>query len=107
MTASFAFEGMTFNFHPFMAKGREDSPESEPDVTCPPALVIRDREKNTWTMGFARPHRDPHRTGEYEFNVVRNGLSTGEYACRIEYRKGKIRIFGHEGWRFWNGNNFS
>lgn len=95
-----------FQFFPFMAAGTEQSPESEPYVVCPPALFIRDRQRNTWTMGFMRPHRDPHRRGEYEFDVVRNGRSTGEYACRIEYLKGKIRIYGHEGWRTWSGSRF-
>jgi len=102
-----AFGGYSFNFFPFMAKAAEDMPDSDSYVTIPPALVIRDTEKNTWTMGFMRPHRDPHRTGEYEFDVVRNGRSTGEYACRIEYRRGKVKIYGHQGWRTWNGKSFT
>ena len=107
MSETVTFAGYSFKRFPFMAKGSEAvNPESEPYVVIPPALLIRDRERNTWTMGFMRPMRDPHRTGEYEFDVVRNGQSTGEYACRIEYRQGKVRIFGHQGWRTWNGKTF-
>lgn len=100
------FGGYSFKAYPFMRKAREDQPESEPYVSVPPALLIRDKQRNTWTIGFLRPSRDPHRTGEYEFDVVRNGRSTGEVACRIEYVKGKVRIFGHQGWRTWNGKGF-
>ena len=106
MSESLSFGGYNFNFFPFMRKGTEEQLETEAYVVCPPALWILDRERARWTVGFMRPHRDPHRTGEYEFDVVRNGKSTGEYACRIEYRAGKIRIFGHEGWRTWNGKSF-
>lgn len=106
MSESVAFGGYNFTFFPFMRKAGEQNLETEPYVVCPPALWIVDRERNRWTIGFMRPMRDPHRTGEYEFDVVRNGRPTGEYACRIEYRQGKVRIFGHQGWRTWNGKTF-
>lgn len=104
--SSVSFGGYNFNFFPFMEAGKEEQPESEAYVVSPPALWILDKERARWTMGFMRPHRDPHRTGEYEFDVVRNGKPTGEYACRIEYKRGVVWIFGADGWRHWNGKTF-
>lgn len=88
---------------PFMAPQGEAVPISESYVAIPPALVIRDSEGALWTLGF---DQGGWRTGEFEFDVVRNGRKTGEHACRIEIRAGKIRIFGAAGWRTWTGRYF-
>lgn len=76
---------------------------SENYVSIPPALVIQDNEGNLWTLGF---DQGGWRTGEFEYDVIRNAKATGEYACRIEFRAGKVRIFGSGGWRIFNGNTF-
>ncbi len=89
---------------PFMAPQGPHMPVTEAYVAIPPALVIRDDEGALWTLGFDRGAS--WRTGEYEFDVIRNGVKTGEHACRIEFRKSKVRIFGEAGWRIWNGRTF-
>lgn len=114
MSNTFEFGGYKFTKNYFMKPPDVAKPESESYVSVPPALTITDREwnimagreGNVWTLGFQRPARDPHNTGEYEFDVVRNGVVMGEWACRIEYRAGRLRIFGHQGWRTWNGKTF-
>jgi hypothetical protein len=88
----------------FMRPQGPHMPVTESYVVIPPALVIRDSENALWTLGFDRGAT--WRTGEYEFDVIRNGVKTGEHACRIEYRRGKVRIFGEAGWRSWNGRMF-
>ena len=88
---------------PFMRPQGPHMPITEAYVSIPPALVIRDNEGALWTLGF---DQGAYRTGEFEFDVVRNGVKTGEHACRIEFRGGKVRIFGESGWRSWNGQTF-
>ena len=88
---------------PFMRPAGPTMPVTESYVCVPPALVIRDNEGASWTLGFRRGETS---TGEFEFDVVRNGVDTGETACRIEKRAGKIRIFGAAGWRTWTGKTF-
>ena len=74
---------------------RENKTES--DVTIPPALIITDSDGATWTLGT-----------EYnvymEFNVLRNDVDTDEFAQRIEYRSGVVRIFGNYGWKTFSRN---
>lgn len=94
----------SFEKFPFMRPAGEHMPVTEPYVVIPPALVIRDSEGALWTLGFERGAF--WTTGEFEFDVIRNGAKTGEFACRIEYRRGKVRIFGEAGWRTWNGRTF-
>jgi hypothetical protein len=89
---------------PFMAPQGPHMPTTEAYVAIPPALVIRDNEGALWTLGFERGAF--WQTGEFEFDVVRNGKKTGELACRVEFRRGKVRIFGEAGWRIWNGRCF-
>jgi hypothetical protein len=89
---------------PFMKPQGPHMPVTEAYVAIPPALVIRDDEGALWTLGFDRGAS--WRTGEYEFDVIRNGVKTGEHACRIEFRKNKVSIFGEAGWRTWNGRTF-
>lgn len=84
---------------PFMRSPGEHMPITEGYVCIPPALVIRDGKGNLWTLGF---DMGGWRTGEFEYDVVRNANKTGEKACRIEFRGGKVRIFGVAGWRTWS-----
>lgn len=88
---------------PFMKPAGPHMPVSEGYCCIPPALVIRDNEGALWTLGF---DQGGWRTGEFEYDVVRNARKTGEHACRIEFRGGKVRIFGAAGWRTWNGRSF-
>lgn len=88
---------------PFMHRLGPQNHISENYVSIPPALVIQDGEGNLWTLGF---DEGGWRTGEFEYDVVRNAQKTGEHACRIEYRAGKVRIFGSGGWRTFNGRCF-
>lgn len=93
----------SFDLFPFMRPQGPEAPTTEPYVSIPPALVIRDNEGALWTLGF---DQGGFRTGELESDVVRNGRKTGEFACRIEFRRGKIRIYGQDRWRTWNGHTF-
>ena len=95
----------SFEKYPFMKPLGPTMPVSDGYVCIPNALVINDSEGALWTLGF---DRGAHwQCGEYEFDVIRNGVKTGENACRIEYGGNKIRIFGQDGgWRTWNGRTF-
>lgn len=61
-------------------------------LCIPPALIITDSDGAMWTFGF-----------EYnthgEINVLRNDVNTGEFAQRIEYQRGVVKIYGKAGWR--------
>lgn len=80
-------------------------PITEAYVSIPPALWIRDEEDALWTLGFDYDERE-WRSGKYEYDVVRNGIKTGDFARIIEFRKRKVRIWGADGWRIWNGKQF-
>lgn len=69
--------------------------KTEPYVCVPPAMLITDSDGAVWTLGFK--YQIHH--AEYEFNVLRNDVDTGEMAKRIEYRNGIVRIFGQHGWK--------
>ena len=90
---------------------------TEEYVVSPPALTIIDETGAVWTLGFqmAAPtsalmqryttHWEAP-MGEFAFDVLRNGQPTGEFASRIERRKGKIRVFTRDGWKVWSGRSF-
>lgn len=80
-------------------------PTTEPYVSIPPALWIRDNENALWSLGFDYDERE-WRGGRYEYDAVRNGEKTGDFCRVIEFRKGKVRIWGADGWRTWNGKQF-
>lgn len=85
-------------------------PITEAYVSIPPALWIRDDENALWTLGFDYDERE-WRGGKLEYDCVRNGRKTGEFCRIIEFssrRIGprKVRIWGAEGWRTWNGRQF-
>lgn len=72
---------------------REDKTESY--VEIPPAYIITTSDGATWTLGFQYVQHN----GEFEFNVLRNDIDTGEFAKRIVYRGGVLRIYGSNGWK--------
>lgn len=88
---------------PFMIPQGEQIHVTENDVSSPPALSITDEQGAIWVLGF-RNGKAP--CGEFAFNVLRNGLETGETASRIERRGGRIRIFTARGWKRWTGLAF-
>lgn len=66
--------------------------KTENYVCIPPALIITDSDGGTWTFGT-----EFNTYGE--INVLRNDVNTGEFAQRIEYRRGVVKLFGRTGWR--------
>jgi hypothetical protein len=94
----------------FMKPQGPAMPVTEPYVAIPPALWIRDETNALWTLGFDYSETE-WRSGRYEYDVVRNGEKTGEFARVIEFAtRGeptrKVRIWGADGWRIWNGRQF-
>lgn len=77
---------------------REDKTETY--VSVPPAMIITDSDGATWTLGF----RYILHHGQYAFGVLRNDIDTDEFAMRIEYTKGVVRIFGPSGWKSFSRN---
>jgi len=73
---------------------------SENDVEIPPAFIITDSDGAAWTIGTEYVMHN----GEFEFNVLRNDVDTGEMAKRIVYRKRVVCIFGHYGWKRFSRN---
>jgi hypothetical protein len=82
---------------PFMTGVGEQKHVTENYVSVPPALTITDETGSIWTLGFKFGKIAPK--GEYAFNVLRDGIEIGEFASRIERRKGQIWIFTAEGWK--------
>lgn len=93
-------------FFPFMKWEGEQKFITESYVSVPPALIIVDEQKAVWTIGFTTAPKDITPDGEYAFDVLRNGIFVGEFASRIERRKGRIRIFTRDGWKWWTGTSF-
>jgi len=94
---------MTTIISPYMVRSGEQHHITEEYVSVPPALTITDETGAMWTLGFQTPsHPDEIPRGEFGFNVLRNGLETGEVASRIERCKNKIRIFTRSGWKWMN-----
>lgn len=90
---------------PYMLPKEEQTHITENYVSSPPALIVVDSSNTVWTLA-ATPNLARSPRGEYAFDVLMNGLKTGEVASRIERRGGKIRIFTSSGWRTWNGRAF-
>jgi hypothetical protein len=103
---------------PFMRLQGEQTHITEEYVSSPPALMIIDERGAVWTLGFTRATpresdlQQKFRTnyeaprGEFAFNVLRNGQNVGEFASRIERRRGKVRILTATGWKVWTGTAF-
>jgi hypothetical protein len=75
---------------------------SERDVEIPPAYLITDDVGAMWSFGTNYAIHN----GEFEFNVIRNDVDTGETAKRIVYRGGVVTIYGSAGRRRWTGRSF-
>lgn len=100
----------SLNIFPFMKLRGPQTYVTETEVSVPPALHITDEEGARWTLGFDYDEVS-WRSGKYEYDVVRNGEVTGQYARIIEYKPNSrgtkvIRIWGADGWRAWNGRQF-
>src|SRR3984893_4816736 len=76
----------------------ERMPVTEAYVSSPPALQIRANNGDVFALGFDY-EAERVRTGMFEFDVVWNGIKTGEFACKIEKRGSEVWIFGEAGWR--------
>lgn len=77
--------------------------KTENDVEIPPARLITDSDGACWTFGTQYVEHN----GEYQFNVLRNDVDTDEVAKRIVYRKGRVWIYGHYGWKHFSQNRRS
>lgn len=92
----------------YMLKPKEQLFVTENYVSSPPALWIHDERGDVFTLGDAvLLYQADAPQGEFAFIVQRNGVNTGMFASRIERRNGKVRAFTREGWRVWNGRNFT
>lgn len=80
---------------------------TEEYVSSPPALRIIDETGAVFALGteYICPGQGSP-CGEYAFNILRDGIDTGEFASRIERRRGKVRIFTKAGWKYWTGVSF-
>lgn len=107
---SFDLAQYSFNKFPFMRPQGPTMPWTESSVCIPPALWIRDSEDALWTLGFDYSETE-WRTGRLEYDVVRNGRKTGEFARIIERKVNSLGnmvvcIWGADGWRTWRGRQF-
>lgn len=87
----------------FMRRNGPQTHITENYVSSPPALTITDEAGAVWCLGMSGIVSG----GEFAFDVLRNGISVGEKANRIERRNDKISIFGPEGRKAWNGRSFT
>lgn len=94
-----------FKRYDFMRPQGPSMPITEAYVSIPPALWIRDSGDALWTLGFDYDERE-WRGGRWEYDAVRNGEKTGDFCRVIEFRKGRVRIWGADGWRAWTGRQF-
>lgn len=95
------------NALPYMLQPKEQTHITESYVSSPPALLIVDERGTVFTLGEKFAHDPDAPRGEFAFNVLVNGKECGEFASRIERRNGRIRIFGRQGFRTWNGRTQS
>lgn len=91
---------------PFMLPRLQQQHITESYVSVPPALTITDETNAVWTLGFLVAPKGKSPDGEFAFDVLRNGVDTGEIASRIERRGGRIRIFTESGWKYWHSHCF-
>jgi len=75
---------------------------TELDVEIPPAFMITDETGGMWSFGTEYELHN----GQFEFNVIRNDVDTGEMASKIVYSRGVVTIFGRDGRRRWSGRAF-
>ena len=92
------------NILPYMIREGEQHYVTESYVSVPPALIITDERGAIWTLGNTTAPKWQAPDGEFAFDVLRNGVDTGEVASRIERRNGRVRIFTRDGWKIMNTN---
>lgn len=80
---------------------RENKTESY--VSVPPAFLITDSNGATWTLGSDYVEK----AGTYFWNILRNDRPTGEHACKLEYRVGKLRALTPMGSKMWHERKLS
>ena len=80
---------------------------SEPYVSSPPAAYIIAEDSRTFSLGF-KMHQTDKLQGLFEFNVLVDGLDSGEFASKIEKKGRRVRILTRDhGWKIWNGKSFT
>lgn len=83
---------------------------TEDYVSSPPAATITDEQGFVFALGLNTAPRWQSPTGQFAFDVLRNGFPTGETASVIERSNGRVRIFvkskGGFGWKYWNARQF-
>jgi hypothetical protein len=89
---------------PYMKLQGEQYFETENYVSTPPALLVLEGNRTMWTLGFNRIFSPK---GEFAYDVLKDGVWTGEWASRIERRAGRIKIFTPVGSKTWNGRSFT
>lgn len=85
---------------PYAIRVGEQVHVTEADVSTPPAAHITDARGQLWILGLATAPRGRTPNGEYAFDVLCNGMPTGEVASRIEMKRERIRIFTCDGWKW-------
>ena len=72
--------------------------KSESGTEIPPAYMITDSDGAVWVLGTEyNPQRYGY--GVLEFNVLRNDVDTREFASRIIYDRGVVKLYGRDGLR--------
>lgn len=93
--AAFRDSDLLEGYHRGVKYTRENRTESY--VTVPPALIVTDANGATWTLGTDYVQKG----WTYFWGVFRNDIHTGEHACRLEYRSGKLRALTPMGSKLW------
>jgi hypothetical protein len=89
-----------------MVRQGEQTHITQEYVSSPPALTLIDERGDLWCLGFTAAPHGKVPGGEFAYSVLKNGTETGEFASRIERRRGRIRIFTAEGWKRWTSVSF-
>ena len=81
---------------------------TEEYVSSPPALWVINSQNQVFTLSeqMGTIWNGNKVMGEFVFEVLMNGNRTGQFASRIEMRRGKVRIFTKSGWKHWTGRQF-
>lgn len=79
---------------------------TETYVASPPAAHITDLYGAVFCLGYTCGIKGRSPKGQFCYNVLRNGMETGEMASVIEICAGLVRIFTETGWKRWTGYSF-
>lgn len=75
--------------------------KTETYVEVPPALIITDERGDVWSLGLQYVFHGQRLL----YNVICNDLDMGEMAEKIVF-DGRVKIYGAERWKIWNGRAF-